>query len=317
MNAPKGKTFIVRCNGRDWGPIPWQKLREWFGAKWLDPDLPIKPDNETDFKPASAFSRLWTIADRPFTWTDPSVGLASGKVPISRALKRFLRTELGWPGKVDSLNYYNADRLRKDLEKLFPPKHLLDDPDWPACWSGGSPAEEARREQQRRAGTVTDNQKAVLDFFGKRARTFGEASDTISELFSDPKKSARWEAEKARRGSLVPATEPQWIRLRFAAKRLNKDLPSVLTKTQASELIDEWYGDNPEIEDEYQDHKERIEEEECEQYRQELAEEFERPSRAVSSTGQPKRAKPQGCASILVIGVLVGASLVSAVVAVI
>lgn len=60
-----------------------------------------------------------------------------------------------------------------------------------------------------------------------------------------------------------PATERQIVRLKWAAKQLNQSLPKNITKEQASELIDEWFDGvlNEGLEEQWQQEKERLEEE--------------------------------------------------------
>lgn len=277
MRPSRAKTFDVRHDGKVVEAIPWQKLREWFGLRLLPAEAEVRADDEKHFVRSIEFEKLWKIAGRDFTIDDPSIGTASGKVPASHAIKKWLREELGWPGQVDGLNYYTADKLRRFLEEHVPGQRPpFDDPGWPECWGGQRecPAALARAEEERRREPVTDSQRGVLKFFGRSARTKGEASDVIGVILSNPENNERWEAEKARRGSSVAATEAQLIRLRFAAKRLRKRLPDSVSKTQASELVDEWYGDNPELEDDYQNHKEQLLLQEVEEMRREAAEDY-------------------------------------------
>ena len=63
---------------------------------------------------------------------------------------------------------------------------------------------------------------------------------------------------------LLPATEKQRERLKWWAEKLGRKLPSPLTKTQAHELIEEWLEERPELENEWYEHKEQVEEFEME-----------------------------------------------------
>lgn len=56
-----------------------------------------------------------------------------------------------------------------------------------------------------------------------------------------------------------PPTERQLARLEWARKKLKRQLPKDLTKQQASDLISQWFDEDPELEDEWQDEKSRRE----------------------------------------------------------
>ena len=141
MSSPtrpsRKKVYFVESRKGEWGPVDWDLLRYWLGRGWLSPDVKIRERNSSVYVAAKDVPQLWTIAGRPYVAEDLSVGTSSGKLPISRALKKYLQDELGWPGKTDGLNYYDADKLRNVLQKAFPSESrpLLDDPDWPDCWS--------------------------------------------------------------------------------------------------------------------------------------------------------------------------------------
>ena len=266
--------------------------------------------------------KLWTIFGRPYEAEDVSSTMASGKVLCSPALAGHLE-KLGWPGNLKGFNYYNADKLRKELEEIFPDpaRPLLDDPDWPDCWGGHKNCPAMAVEALREASNVpaTERQLTVLQFFGVESDgvTKGEASALIDELFSDPEKMARWDRKKSKEFSGVPATDKQMVRLRFAARTLGKQLPDRLSKQHASDLIDDWYGENDALEAAYQQFKEDEIEREFEEYERENREEEKREFR------QPARQSPRavfaapktsGCLGVIVFGVfLVGTGIFSAI----
>ena len=167
------------------------------------------------------------------------------------------------------LNYYNANKLRESLEDIFHDdnRSLFDDPDWPKCWSNMSPAKERLKYEVIRDEPVTDNQMSVLKFFNKYkgVKTKGVASVIIEELLSYPLRKKQWYDERALRWSNVPATEPQLVRIRFACESLGVAMPRVLSKQEASNIIDSLYSENEQLEDDYQSYKFRLEELEFEQ----------------------------------------------------
>lgn len=301
MSSPtrpsRKKVYFVESRKGEWGPVDWDLLRYWLGRGWLSPDVKIRERNSSVYVAAKDVPQLWTIAGRPYVAEDLSVGTSSGKLPISRALKKYLQDELGWPGKTDGLNYYDADKLRNVLQKAFPSESrpLLDDPDWPDCWSQPCPAEVVRRQaewqRERKSRPATEKQVAALRFFDVRAEKFTvkEASTRLSELLSQPGNRARLEAKQ----KADPATDAQLRRLEFAAKRLKLSYPAGISKFDASQLLDEWYED-PDLEDAYQEYKSdlwrKAEDEEIEreaaQRRRELYED-EPPREVKAKRGNP------------------------------
>jgi hypothetical protein len=255
------KVYFVETSKGEWGPVDWDLLRFWFGRGWLSPEVNLREKNASAFMAAKDVPQLWTIAGRPYIAEDLSVGTLSGKLPISRALKKYLQDELGWPGKTDGLNYYDADKLRNALEKAFPSESrpLLDDPDWPDCWSQPCPAEAVRRQAQwqneRESRPATEKQVAALRFFGVRGEklTVKEASNRLDELLNQPGNREKFEAKQ--KGE--PATEAQMRRLEFAAKRLKRTYAVGISKFDASLLLDEWYDDSN-LEEEYQEYKSEL-----------------------------------------------------------
>jgi hypothetical protein len=191
--------------------------------------------------------------------------LESEKVALSAALKKRLH-ELGWPGDVELLrNYYWGNKLRETLESRFPDssRALFDDADWPQCWSWPCPAAAQIQEQVRLSEPLTPAQNEVLTFFAGASHgvtTKCEASEKIEELLADPENDARWEDHKSR----IPATDRQRERLKWWADKLGRRLPSPLMKAQASQIIDQWLEEHPELESEWYEHKERREEFEME-----------------------------------------------------
>ena len=306
--------YFLKREDSFWGPIKWDKLRYWLGMKWLPEDTLLYTTNSAEEvpTPASQIPELWTIAGRRYEAKDNSSGTMSGNMPISKALQRYLTEELGWPGSTAGFNYYNGDKLRRDLEKIFcdPHRPLLDDPDWP--WSGECPAAAARTEAARQAEPITENQKRVLRFFGCSLDgiTKGGAERLIGELLAVPKKAAAWENAKRQAWSLEPATDRQLFRLRFAARSLNRTLPEVLTKQAASDLIDQWFASSPALEDAYQQHKIDEEEREHEQWQAEIRQsvnseeqEWQKSKKAVSQPSPTKSVQPpsagRGCLLLL------------------
>jgi hypothetical protein len=252
------KVYFVKTNKGEWGPVDWDLLRYWLGRGWLHPEVNIRELNASAYVAAKDVPKLWIIAGRSYVADDLSVGTASGKLAISRALKQYLQDELGWPGKTDGLNYYDADKLRNVLEKAFPSegRPLLDDPDWPNCWSQPCPAEVVRCRalfhSERDSRPATEKQVATLGFFGVRGEKLSvkEASDRLDELLNQPGNRAKFEAKQ----KAEPATEVQLRRLEFAAKRLKCSYAAGISNFDASHLLDEWYADS-ELEDEYQEYK--------------------------------------------------------------
>ena len=265
-NKNPGKIWIRTSNGL-WGPFDWKLLREWFALKWLSPETEVAEENSGPWLPGQSVAKLWKQTQgiaRTIKEFD-SIDLASKKVPLSRALCKRL-VELGWPGNVELLrNYYWGNKLREELEFHFPDaaREPFDDPDWPKCWSSGSPAEELRKAERRRNSPPTPAQNEILSFFlgpGHGITTMDDASATIEDLLDDPDNDTRWEDHKAR----TPATEKQRDRLKWWAQKLGRKLPTPLLKAQASRLIDQWLEERPELESEWYAFKEQREDFEME-----------------------------------------------------
>jgi hypothetical protein len=267
MSNKKSGTLWIKTNAGSWGAFDWKVLREWFVLKWLPPETEVSEEKEGSWQQAQSLTKLWagTQATSKRIEEFEIADLESKKLPISPALSKRI-TELGWPGNVKLLqNYYWGNKLREQLESLFPDasRSVFDDPDWPKCWSWLSPAEESRQEQSRLNEPLTLAQSEVLMFFigaNHGIVTKSDAADKIEGLLEDPENDARWEDHKLK----VPATEKQKDRLKWWAKKLGRRLPTPLMKAQASQLIDQWLEDHPELEPEWYEHKDRSEEFEIE-----------------------------------------------------
>ena len=258
MKRSRKEYYIVGQKG-ECGPFPWTNLRLWLALNWV-PRNAIVRDAETQItQAASEIDRLWKIADRNFSCDDPSIGLASAKVPTSSAQRRYLKEQFNWPFSIAHLNYHNANTLRVQLEKIFPndQRTLFYDKDWPTCWSWKSPAEEFHKERKIRSEPITERQKAILKFFGKEPGIYtkGSASDLIEDLLDDPENYERWESHKKADFSATPATEAQLRRLNFASKKRGHKVPEKVSKYEASRLIEKWYHNSPKLEEEYTEYK--------------------------------------------------------------
>ena len=262
MSKKTSTTLWIKTNIGPWGAFDWKLLREWFCLKWLPPETEVAESKDGPWQQAQSIEKLWkgTQAIARQIEQFDMVDLASEKVPLSSAL-RSRTAELGWPGNVELLrNYYWGNKLREKLESLFPDssRSLFDDPDWPRCWSWPCPSGAARQAQDRLNEPLTAAQNEVLTFFLGASHgigTKGDASGRIEELLDDPENNARWEAHK----SNIPATEKQIDRLKWWAQKLGRELPSPLMKAQASQLIDQWLEEHPELESEWYEYKERRE----------------------------------------------------------
>jgi hypothetical protein len=263
MSNKKSGTLWIRTKTGPWGAFDWKILREWFSLKWLPPETEIAEEKDGPWQQAQSFAKFWkeTQAMAKRVEEFEIVDLESEKVPLSPALRNRI-VELGWPGNVELLrNYYWGNKLREQLESFFPDQSRspFDDPDWPKCWSWPSPAGALRQEQVRLKEPFTPAQSEVLMFFlgaNHGVITKGDASDKIKELLDDPNNDARWEDHKSK----IPATEKQRDRLKWWAEKLGRRLPSPLMKAQASQLIDQWLEEHPELESEWYEQKERREE---------------------------------------------------------
>jgi len=236
----------LRIAGKTGGPFGQKLVRHSLHLGWLPKETEIAEDPNGPWRTAAGDETLWSesreiaVLKRHFA----EGGLAGEKVSISEALGARLRA-LGWPGDVALLkNYYWSDRMPQDLEKeRTPPLPLFDDPDWPKCWSAGSPAEVARKEALVPA---TPAQLHCLEYFlgpHHGIETKQTASKKLDEIFADPKKRARWEASKYGER----ATERQVQRLQWWAAQMGRSLPAELDKEEASSLIDRWREERPEL----------------------------------------------------------------------
>jgi len=262
MSNKKTQCLWIKTNTGTLGAIDWKVLREWLALKWLPPETEVSADKDGPWQQAKSDAKLWkgtqTISKRIEDFE--IVDLASEKVPLSPALQERIR-ELGWPGDVELLrNYYWGNKLREELEALFPDstRAPFDDPNWPKCWSWPSPAVALRREQMRLNEPLTPAQNNVLTFFLGADHGFtrkSEASGKIEELLDDPENEARWEDHN----STIPATEKQRDRLKWWAEKLGHKLPPSIKKTQASRLLDQWLEEHPELESEWYEQKSRNE----------------------------------------------------------
>ncbi|HET7625982.1 MAG TPA: hypothetical protein VFM25_12035, partial [Verrucomicrobiae bacterium] len=267
MSNKKSGTLWIKTNAGPWGAFDWKLLREWLALKWLPPETEVAEEKDGPWQQAQSFAKLWKSTQGIAKRIEglEIVDLESEKVPLSPALRTRI-IELGWPGKVELLrNYYWGNKLREQLESLFPnsSRAPFDDPDWPKCWSWPSPAGALRQEHARLTEPLTPAQNEVLTYFlgaGHGIATKGEASDKIEELLDDPENDARWEDHKSK----IPATEKQRDRLKWWAQKLGRRLPSPLMKSQASRLIDQLLEQHPDLESEWYEHKDRREEFEME-----------------------------------------------------
>jgi hypothetical protein len=312
MVSPR-EYFVITERGR-WGPIPWQNLRLWLALGWLPKDIPIQERSATAAVPATSVERLWLIAGRPFTAKDPSDGQEATTVPVSPALRLRLVDVLGWPGNTNGLNYFNGDWLRLELEKIFlsVDRPEFRDPEWPSSLKRDGRAEAAIWQAARDAEPATDNQKAVLAFFGKPTAGVekGTASETINALFAESGNKGKWEQHRG--WSAEPATEKQLFRLQFAAKRLRRTMPPNLNKQSAHDLIDEWFQGRPELENAYQEYKIGLEEREIEKDMARFEKERHVEQRKTNSPVLVTRALPRkasGCAGLILIGCLLAVGL--------
>jgi hypothetical protein len=218
----------------------------------------IATEKDGPWMQAQSINKLWKETKAIAKQIDDFeiVDLESEKVPVSPALRQRL-IELGWPANVDNLrNYYWGNKLREKLELVFPDaqRPLFDDPDWPKCWSSPPPARESLEPPKWFSDPITTAQDNLLVFFlgpnhGIEKKI--DAAIEIEELLEDPDNAARWEASKSK----VPATKKQLDRLDWWAKKLGRSVPSSLTKVQASDLIDKWLDERPDLESEWYEFK--------------------------------------------------------------
>jgi hypothetical protein len=258
MSAKGDSTFWVKTSGGPWGPFDWKLLREWLALRWLPPVTEIATEKDGPWMQAQSINKLWKENKAIAKQIDDFeiVDLESEKVPVSPALRQRL-IELGWPANVDNLrNYYWGNKLREKLELVFPnaQRPLFDDPDWPKCWSSPPPARESLEPPKWFSDPITTAQDNLLVFFlgpnhGIEKKI--DAAIEIEELLEDPDNAARWEASKSK----VPATKKQLDRLDWWAKKLGRSVPSSLTKVQASDLIDKWLDERPDLESEWYEFK--------------------------------------------------------------
>ena len=265
-NEKAGKLWIKTSNG-PWAALDWKLLREWFALKWLPAETEVAEEKSGPWQPAQSVAKLWkqTQALAAKIREFEAIDLASKQVPLSRALRKRL-VELGWPGNVELLkNYYWGNKLREELESLFPnvAREPFGDPDWPKCWSWPCPAEQLRQEKLRRNEPLTPAQDEVLRFFLGPSHGIiskGDAFAEIEDLLDDPDNEARWEDQKAR----IPATDKQRARLKWWSEKLGRRIPTPLMKAQASRLIDQWLEEHPELEAEWYAFKDQREDFETE-----------------------------------------------------
>ncbi len=262
MSGKKTSRFWLKADSGPWGPLDWKLLREWVALKWLPPETEVADEKDGPWYQAQSIDKLWkgtqVIAKRIEEFE--IVDLESEKVPLSPALRQRI-IELGWPGNVELLrNYYWGNKLREKLESLFADssRSPFDDPEWPKCWSWPSPAGALCQEQVRLNEPPSPAQNEVLTFFlgaSHGLTTKGNASETIEKLLDDPENNTPWEDHKSK----IPATEKQRDRLKWWAHKLGRSLPSPLMKAQASQLIDQWLEEHPELESDWYEFKDQRE----------------------------------------------------------
>ncbi len=216
--SEKLQKLWLKNNTGAWGPFNWKLLREWFIIGWLPPETEVADAKEGPWRYASDVTKLWKVnkATQTLAHAFEAGNLESEKLPLSNAIANRLK-ELGWPGDVRLLrNYYRGNRLREQLEQIFPQRcnDLFDDPDWPTCWSWPCPAEQARRNAERTKTSprdwsndpVTPKQYNRLKWWAEKLRfplpspsTKGEASAIIEEwLEKHPELEEEWENEATR-----------------------------------------------------------------------------------------------------------------------
>ncbi len=156
-----------------------------------------------DCPPMNAFSKSMLV-NRDYV---NGTTLLSQKVRYSQAQVKYMQA-LGWPFSIEKLNYYQADFLRKEIEKAFPERlRPLIDPDNP--WSPGSSkpmniTHEVIKEDWKNL-PPSNRQLKVIRFFGFQAPpniTRGLANAAITRLFEDADKRKQWEQYKALTGDL-------------------------------------------------------------------------------------------------------------------
>ena len=255
-NSPK--QYWIQNQQGAWGPFEWKTLRDWFASGWLVPETQVHECSSDVWQSAEAVPSFWkltaSLRNKIESFGVPS--LMSEKLPVSAAQTARLAF-LGWPGNALLLrNYYWANKLRESLEKMLPDgnRPAFDDPAWP--WSDGCPAQRERWQCQEDAGPPTDDQQTVLQFFHGPQHRFTmrvEAQREVVKLLANSETSVRW----WKYNENIPASDRQVARLKWAARRLGRSLPKPLNKTIAHRLIDDWFGEFPELEDDWLDENER------------------------------------------------------------
>jgi hypothetical protein len=258
MSRKESSAFWVKTSKGPWGPFDWKLLREWFALRWLPPVTEIATEKDGPWMQAQSVNKLWKETKSIVKQIEDFeiVDLESEKVPLSSALRQRI-LGLGWPGDLENLrNYYWGNRLREKLESIFPDalRPRFDDPDWPKCWSSPPPARESLEPPKWFSDPITTAQNDLLVFFlgpnhGIEKKI--DASIEIEELLDDPDNAARWEAHNSK----VPATKRQRDRLDWWAKKMGRSVPLSLKKAQASDLIDKWLDERPDLESEWYEFK--------------------------------------------------------------
>ncbi len=261
MSSKSRNQYWIQTTREPLGPVDWKVAREWFALKWLEPQTNVSESDCGPWVNAATVNKFWKgtkeIEKRIDDFED--IDLEAEKIPISRLLAERI-ISLNWPGEIKALkNYYWANRLREQLESLFPSldRKIFDDPNCPSGLSRAHQTSPTVASHDYYEDPITPAQNELLCFFlGVRHGIIskGEASDRIEELLDDVENEKLWQ----QRNASVPATQRQLNRLKWWSEKIRRKLPHPLTKAQASDLIDKWQEEYPDLELDWHEYKQEI-----------------------------------------------------------
>jgi hypothetical protein len=197
----------IHVNDDHFGPVNGTFARMFWAFGFIPKGTLVSVDGDDsrmaieDCPSMNAFSKSM-LANRDYV---NGMTLLSQKVQCSQAQLEYMQ-DLGWPFSIETLNYYQADFLRKEIEKAFPERlRPLIDPDNP--WSPGSLkpmniTHDVIKEDWKNL-PPSNRQLKVIRFFGFQIPpkiTRGLANTAITRLFEDADKRKQWEQYKTLTG---------------------------------------------------------------------------------------------------------------------